>query len=85
MLEKIQNKCLKFIFNIKGAVSFSKLWERRKESRHRLFCKGQQNNSMTCYHFDLKCLVTRIARDKLLICTFSLKISTYFNSYFSKN
>ena len=83
-LEKIQNKCLRFIFNIRGAASFSKedtgipsVQELGKESRYRLFLQS----TTEWYNLVLKCRVTRQAPG---LYSPSIKNSTYFNSFFQE-
>lgn len=67
-LEKIQNKALRFIFNIKGQISFTKLREdtnieslkeRRKQGRFKLFVRCLAEGIEPSFEYNLKKYNTR--------------------------
>ena len=90
-LNKMRNKCLKFMFNIKSTVSFSKLREdtgipslpdRRKESRLRFFCKVQQNDLVPS-RFEVRCHSHSTRQGPGLYLP-SIKNCTHFTSFFPR-
>lgn len=91
MLEKTQNRALRFVFRLKGQTSFSKLRqdtsipslkERRKDSRIKLLVKSTGSGVITAnYEAPATCHNTRQANKYF---TPAIKTNAYFHSFWPR-
>ena len=87
-LEKIQNKALRFIFNIKGQTSFSQLrkdagieslQERRMSARFSLFTRCLAENIQPSFEYDHEKQHNR--RQNTNTYTPYIRINAHYNSF----